>query len=303
MNELNTENLITVFSNISSIKGKLQCILVCKKWYMIMAENYLYKQLNFCNINNFNKALDLFDIKPKFGNHVESLTIQSCEIDIVSVFLLPKQFPNTKHLYWWEDIRTEEERINNDISIKNLPHPLIYRRELSRWNQLESIDIRTERLPFLTVLFESSLLDNLTSVKICFNPWHLDDYFDRQTLSKLRPIVKSFISNIKNAPSLERLVMNCAVLDLSDMEDLHASVPTYYTRPSGDRNKSIIPPQLFCEEKRRLFHERVVIGEDSPEVVTLETKGAEDMFGWVEMVDDTWYNSVTGEKSDVSPYQ
>ncbi|KAG2207768.1 hypothetical protein INT47_011888 [Mucor saturninus] len=190
-----------------------------------MAENYLYKQLDFCNINNFNKALDLFAIKPKFGNHVESLTIQSCEIDIVSMFLLPKQFPNTKHLYWWEDVREEEERIDNDISIKNLPHPLIYRRELSKWNQLESVDIRTERLPFLTMLLESSLLDNLTSVTICFNPWHLDNYFDRQTLPKLRPIVKSFISNIKNAPSLKLLAMECAVLDLSDMEELHASVP------------------------------------------------------------------------------
>ncbi|KAI7878371.1 uncharacterized protein EV154DRAFT_525036 [Mucor mucedo] len=79
--------------------------------------------------------------------------------------------------------------------------------------------------------------------------------------------------------------------------------PTYYTPPSGQRNKSVIPNQLFYKEKRRLFHERVVIGEDNPEVVTLETKGDEDMFGWVEMVDDTWYNSVTGEKSDVSPYQ
>ncbi|KAG2207745.1 hypothetical protein INT47_011865 [Mucor saturninus] len=63
--------------------------------------------------------------------------------------------------------------------------------------------------------------------------------------------------------------------------------PTYYTPPSGDRNKSVIPHQIFHKEKRRLFHERVIIGEDSPEIVTLETKGAEDMFGWVEMVDNT----------------
>lgn len=33
-------------------------------------------------------------------------------------------------------------------------------------------------------------------------------------------------------------------------------------------------------------------------------KGTEDMFGWVEMEDNsTWYNSVTGEKRDDSPYQ
>jgi hypothetical protein len=81
------------------------------------------------------------------------------------------------------------------------------------------------------------------------------------------------------------------------------TMPTYYTPPSGDRNKSVIPPQSFCKGKRRLFPERVIIGEDSPQVVMLQMKGAEDMFGWVKMDDNIWYNSVSGEKSDVSPYQ
>ncbi|KAI7896642.1 uncharacterized protein EV154DRAFT_476289 [Mucor mucedo] len=223
-NKLKANDLITVFSNISSIKDKLQCILVCKKWYKLMTENYLYKQLNFCDNNNFNKALDLFDRKPKFGNHVESLTIQSCEIDIVTMFLLSRQFPNTKHLYWTEDIRTTEERIkNDDISIKNPPHPLIYRRELRKWNQLKTINIRMERLPFLTMLLESSSLNSLTTVEISFASLHVDNYFGSQTTIKLRPIVKSLIDNIKNAPSLDRLVMICPVLDLSDMEELHAN--------------------------------------------------------------------------------
>ncbi|KAG2207771.1 hypothetical protein INT47_011891 [Mucor saturninus] len=51
---------------------------------------------------------------------------------------------------------------------------------------------------------------------------------------RLRPMVKSYINNIKTAPSLQRLVMERSVLDLSDMEELHASVP---------RLKSL---DLFC---------------------------------------------------------
>ncbi|RCH84365.1 hypothetical protein CU098_006202, partial [Rhizopus stolonifer] len=81
------------------------------------------------------------------------------------------------------------------------------------------------------------------------------------------------------------------------------TLSTYYTPPLGERNKSIIPPQLFRKRKRQLFHERVIIGEDNSKSAMLETKGAADMFGWVEMDDNTWYNTVTGEKSDISPYE
>ncbi|KAI9487264.1 MAG: hypothetical protein EXX96DRAFT_535442 [Benjaminiella poitrasii] len=65
-----------------------------------------------------------------------------------------------------------------------------------------------------------------------------------------------------------------------------ATMPTYYTSSLGDRNKSVILPQLFCEGKHQLFHERVIIGEGSPEAIMLEMKGAEDMFGWIEMDDN-----------------
>lgn len=162
MNKLRTEVLIPIFSQLS-INDKLECILVCKKWYIIMAENSLYMQLSFSNVNNFNKALDLFDKKQKFGCYVESLTISpSCEIDTVSIFLMPRQFPNLKHLNWKEDIRPTEERLEYDISIKNLPPSSVCQRELKKWNLLQTIDIGLKRLPFMKTLLESSPLDYLT---------------------------------------------------------------------------------------------------------------------------------------------
>ncbi|KAG2207712.1 hypothetical protein INT47_011832, partial [Mucor saturninus] len=109
----------------------------------------------------------------------------------------------------------------------------------------------------------------------------------------------SYYPSLNEEPSTSTSTSTCHRSYNSNM----TTSPTYYTPPSGHRNKSVIPHQLFCKEKRRLFHERVIIGEDSPEEVILETKGAECMFGWIEMVDNTWYNSVTGEKSDVSPCQ
>lgn len=224
MSILSTEILIPIFLQIS-ISDKLECILVCKRWYIILTENVLYKQLQFSNMDDFNKAIDLLEKKPYISNSVESLTVKKCEIDTVSIFLMPRQFPNIKALSWKENIRPTEERLKHDISIKHLPSPYIYRRELKRWNQLESIDIELERLPFLTMLLESSSFNNLTFIRICFKPWHLSNYFDTQTLSKIRPNVKSLINTIKNAPSLEHLIMECSVLDLDDMEELHASLP------------------------------------------------------------------------------
>lgn len=38
---------------------------------------------------------------------------------------------------------------------------------------------------------------------------------------------------------------------------------------------------------------------ESPEAVMLEMKGAEDMFGWVEIDDNSWYNSVIGALNSI----
>lgn len=65
------------------------------------------------------------------------------------------------------------------------------------------------------------------------------------------------------------------------------TLPTYYTSLLGDRTKSVIPSPLFYKGKRRLFQERIIIGENSSEAVILEMKGTEDMFGWIKMDDDT----------------
>ncbi|KAI9477710.1 MAG: hypothetical protein EXX96DRAFT_608368 [Benjaminiella poitrasii] len=112
-------------------------------------------------------------------------------------------------------------------------------------------------------------------------------------------IYRSYSHSLNNDSSISTSTSTCH----SSYDSNMTTMPTYYTPPLGDRTRSIIPLQLFCKEKHRLFHERVIIGENSAEAVMVEMKGVEDMFGWIEMDDDTWYNSETGEKSDVSPYE
>lgn len=80
-------------------------------------------------------------------------------------------------------------------------------------------------------------------------------------------------------------------------------MPTYYTPPLEGAINSVIPPQLYCKETHRSYPEKAVICEDTTETVALKMKGAEDMFGWIGMNDHMWYNSVTGEKSGISPYE
>ncbi|KAI9274150.1 hypothetical protein EDC94DRAFT_690110 [Helicostylum pulchrum] len=53
--------------------------------------------------------------------------------------------------------------------------------------------------------------------------------------------------------------------------------PTYYTPPSGKRT--------------------------DPEVPELDRRGPEDLFGWCELMNGNWYNSVTGVTYEASPYQ
>ncbi|KAG2231093.1 hypothetical protein INT48_003462 [Thamnidium elegans] len=125
-----------------------------------------------------------------------------------------------------------------------------------------------------------------------------------------------FPQNIKELPEFIHIIngleylIECNQIEANELIEIYDKIYRFYNpslnsepNTSINRNKPVIPPQLFCKGKRRLFHERVIIEKDSPEAVMSEMKGAEDMFGWVEMDDNTWYDSVTSEKSDVSPYR
>jgi hypothetical protein len=80
------------------------------------------------------------------------------------------------------------------------------------------------------------------------------------------------------------------------------TAPTYYTPPSENRAVSVIPTELFTNAKRQLFLERIIIREGPSEPSSLDMGVGTDMFGWLERSDGTWYNMVTGEKGDASPY-
>ncbi|GAA5800156.1 hypothetical protein HPULCUR_005581 [Helicostylum pulchrum] len=90
---------------------------------------------------------------------------------------------------------------------------------------------------------------------------------------------------------------------LEGLEYLIITRPSYYTPPSDTRSASVLPLQLFGHRKHQLFHERIVIRYYDQEPEPLEKMGAEDMFGWANMSDGSWHNSVTGEKKDTSPYE
>lgn len=104
----------------------LNVFAYAKKWHTIIAENILYKELDFNNISNFDKAIDLFDSNEKSGHTVETLSINSCELDVFSIFSMPRQFPNLKFLKWKENNRQYNE-LKTDISIK-LPSSHVYQR-------------------------------------------------------------------------------------------------------------------------------------------------------------------------------
>lgn len=75
------------------------------------------------------------------------------------------------------------------------------------------------------MLLESTTLANLTSLSISFFCLGVDEYFEEPSLNRVRPFVKSIMKNIKSAPALEELELSHPVLDLDDMEELHAGTP------------------------------------------------------------------------------
>lgn len=223
MNKLPAEILIPIFSHLQKT-DHLQCVHVCKQWHEIISNGFLYKTLKFKIADNVYKAIDLFDRKRKFGELVEDLTIEDCRLDIYSIISMPRQIPNLKVLNWSEPARPAAQRRRIEDS-QEIPNKLVYRRELSKWKSIEKIKADVERLPFVSMLLESTTLVNLTSLDISFFSLALDGFFDEEALEKIRSYVKLIMHNIKSAPSLKEIKLLHPVLDLDDMEKLHAGAP------------------------------------------------------------------------------
>jgi hypothetical protein len=49
--------------------------------------------------------------------------------------------------------------------------------------------------------------------------------FYQNSIRRIQPFVKQLVSNIKNAPALERFDFEFAIIGLGDMEKIHAGAP------------------------------------------------------------------------------
>lgn len=218
MDTLSTEVLIRIFSRLS-VNDKLESILACRKWHIIITENILFKCLTINKTRDFSKAIDLFNKNQRFGRQVENLTIRDFKLDIFSILSLPGLFPNLKDFIW-----IEYPRSDNRTTLQ-LPPPHVYQQEFSKWEKLVNVCLKVEQLPFASMLFESPRLTHLTSLFVDFNSLYPNRIFYESVLLEIRPTIKSMIKNIKHAPSLKRFTLNCPVLDLDDMESLHSGAP------------------------------------------------------------------------------
>lgn len=147
MNKLPSEILIPIFRLLDDPQY-LECVYVCQKWYDIISNNFLYKKLKFKNADNVYKAIDLFDRKRKFGELVEDLTIEDCELDLYSIISMPRQIPNLKILNWSETTRPIEQRRRTDVFFQDLPSKRVYSRELSKWKNIEKNNGRYRKASF-----------------------------------------------------------------------------------------------------------------------------------------------------------
>jgi hypothetical protein len=86
-------------------------------------------------------------------------------------------------------------------------------------------------------------------------------------------------------------------------ESIFTTSATHYTPPSENRTVSVIPTELFINATRQLFQEKVIIGEIHQKQTHWIWRGDADLFGWLELNDSTWFNTVTGESNEESPYE
>lgn len=292
MNKLPAEVLTPIFSHLNK-KDHLECVHVCKKWYEIISSKFLYKKLKFGAIDNVYKAIDLFDRKRKFGELVEDLTISNCRLDIYSILSMPRQIPNVKILNWSEPARPATQRRRLEDT-QEIPNKLVYTRELGKWKSIEKITSNVERLPFVSMLLESTTLANLTSLDISFDSLAVNGFFDVDAMERIRSYMKLLMDNIKSAPELKEIKLLHPVLDLDDMEKLHAGAPKLKKIDfegvifgSGDQNNMIVNG----DEMKYSYGEKIA-DEPADSVTHLS-------MSFVVNADPSSINNVTGPAQDV----
>jgi hypothetical protein len=106
MNRLPNETFVAIISYLS-LQDKLNCIRV---WHRIISNSTcLNGKLEFNEtLDKFHQAFALFDNEKATGRTAQHLEFCDFDLDVYSIFSLPKLFPNVKQLKWEEDRRSRK---------------------------------------------------------------------------------------------------------------------------------------------------------------------------------------------------
>jgi hypothetical protein len=129
MDKLPQELFISATSYLG-FNEKLNCMLVCNKWYEWISNYKLHQHLIFVNDqDNFNKALLLFDKGPSMGYFVSHLRLENRRVNYDMAFQLLFCFPRLKSFTWNDACWTAKKEIKKYFFQKQQDH--IYQQELN----------------------------------------------------------------------------------------------------------------------------------------------------------------------------
>ncbi|KAI7906259.1 uncharacterized protein BX663DRAFT_499419 [Cokeromyces recurvatus] len=225
MDRLPTEIFIKITSYLS-LDDKLNCILVCYKWYDLIKMAHLYKSLDFRKQEKLQQAI-LFFHDYNYKQSVQDLIISDCCNSVHRRASLPATFPNLKTLKF---IATEEPKsipIDQDSQLK---------KNVQMWQRLERV---TERLRYysitLCLLRSPQPVINLRSIHIIY---HSDQFYEESRHAENYYKFRSLLRYIKNAPHLADLSISNTFISLKDLEEIHHSCPELETLALNHVNMS-----------------------------------------------------------------
>lgn len=138
MDRIPAEILVKITSFLS-IKNKLRCITVSKKWAEIITASNLYSTLDFSHRREFEKAVSFFnDNKQHLAKAVNHLLLRHINMERQMLLSLPELFPKVKHLVWQDvDYYVEEEGQSGVFALGSAKED--FGQKLSNWEVVRYI--------------------------------------------------------------------------------------------------------------------------------------------------------------------
>ncbi|CEP19762.1 hypothetical protein [Parasitella parasitica] len=218
MESLPKETFLMIQSYLE-IHTKIECLVVCRKWYDWIKSDSLYSKLTFDNEKRLERAIR-FLYHQKCKQSVKQLEIRSIHLPVLLMSTLPDAFPNLKQLTIMPFDNADEDQ----FALDDLTNLLSFDLSIQKWKSLEKIS-ETHHLPITVSLLKSPIPTRLTSIKLTY-AWD-SSYSEATEASYVGNYfkVQSLINYLHNAPFLESLELSNIYLTLKNMENLHANTP------------------------------------------------------------------------------